>query len=342
MKLTVLIPTYNREDRLRLSMPSYLSNKREDIDFLICDNNSSDDTEGFIEELSKQDQRIRFLKNPTNVGPTRSIFRALMNLSSEYFMFLADDDYISPTYIDEVLKVLEENPGVGVLHSIFEYEKEYKRYQNQKSELYGKGTAEALNFAYSKSGVIPGITYKTSLIDYASLKLDNTIYPQVRLASHIALKSDVYCLNSATAFVAPNKFAKETVFSMSANRPIDFGIGERYDILIEILEETVLEKKKLKRILLTDLVNHAINVFKKVYQADPKMGFKCIRSVLKLKEIRNSTWFISRSMHLMILDRTFTLPHKISFFKLLLINTNPLYILNSIVFVATNWKQLRS
>ena len=42
--LTVLIPTFNREDRLRKTLPIFLNEKTDNIEFLVCDNGSTDGT----------------------------------------------------------------------------------------------------------------------------------------------------------------------------------------------------------------------------------------------------------------------------------------------------------
>ena len=49
--LTVLIPTFNREDRLRKTLPFFLEEKLDNIEFLVCDNGSTDGTENYIKKI---------------------------------------------------------------------------------------------------------------------------------------------------------------------------------------------------------------------------------------------------------------------------------------------------
>ena len=46
--LTVIIPTYNRVKELKISIPTFIKNKRSDLKFLILDDHSTDGTAEFI------------------------------------------------------------------------------------------------------------------------------------------------------------------------------------------------------------------------------------------------------------------------------------------------------
>ena len=49
--LTIIIPTYNRVEELKISIPNFTKNKRNDIKFLILDDHSNDDTEEFYKKM---------------------------------------------------------------------------------------------------------------------------------------------------------------------------------------------------------------------------------------------------------------------------------------------------
>jgi len=71
-KLSILIPTYNRRDRLEKTFPGLISNSSKDIEFIIVDNNSKDSTEEFFKKYCKKDSRIKTLLLPFRDGLTIS------------------------------------------------------------------------------------------------------------------------------------------------------------------------------------------------------------------------------------------------------------------------------
>ena len=68
IKLSVLVPTYKRIDRLRKTFPKLIEEASDEIEFIVIDNASNDGTESFIKNLIVKDIRIRYYKNPTNIN----------------------------------------------------------------------------------------------------------------------------------------------------------------------------------------------------------------------------------------------------------------------------------
>ncbi|MCS7053128.1 MAG: polyprenol monophosphomannose synthase [Ignavibacterium sp.] len=67
MKILVIIPTYNELDNIRKIIPAVLS-QDENIDILIVDDNSPDNTGKYVEEKSRVEPRIKLIKRPGKMG----------------------------------------------------------------------------------------------------------------------------------------------------------------------------------------------------------------------------------------------------------------------------------
>ena len=63
IKLSVLLPTYNRDFLLEASLSNIIKNKRKDIEFVIVDNCSTDNTQNIIKKYSENDNRVKNIKN---------------------------------------------------------------------------------------------------------------------------------------------------------------------------------------------------------------------------------------------------------------------------------------
>ena len=78
IKLSVIIPTFNRRDRLKKSLFNYTEEKINSVEFLVIDNCSNDGTEDVVQLMIKEDNRIKYFKNPQNLGYNRNLFRGYL------------------------------------------------------------------------------------------------------------------------------------------------------------------------------------------------------------------------------------------------------------------------
>mgnify|MGYP000067781877 FL=1 len=66
-KILVIIPTYNEFENIRKIIPAVLS-QNENIDILVVDDNSPDNTGKYVEEKSRVEPRINIIKRPGKMG----------------------------------------------------------------------------------------------------------------------------------------------------------------------------------------------------------------------------------------------------------------------------------
>jgi glycosyltransferase involved in cell wall biosynthesis len=105
--VTVGIPTYNRRDSLLRAVESVLAQSHRPIDLVICDNASSDGTREACEDVASRHQKIRYIRQEHNVGPTANFNRVFAEAMGTYFMWLGDDDWLDPDYVATCVAVLE-------------------------------------------------------------------------------------------------------------------------------------------------------------------------------------------------------------------------------------------
>jgi glycosyltransferase involved in cell wall biosynthesis len=110
--VSIGVPTYNRADKLRHSIEFILAQDYSNIEVVISDNASTDDTPALCEQLCRRDNRIRYTRQKTNVGPIANYMAVLQAASGEMYMALADDDWLAPNYVSSCLETLLSNPDV--------------------------------------------------------------------------------------------------------------------------------------------------------------------------------------------------------------------------------------
>ena len=74
--ISVGIPTFNRAAQLARAAGSVLSQTHANLELVISDNASADETESLCRALCESDPRVRYLRQPLNRGPTAN-FNAL-------------------------------------------------------------------------------------------------------------------------------------------------------------------------------------------------------------------------------------------------------------------------
>lgn len=116
-KLSIGLPVYNGEKFIKQSLDSLLNQTFSDFELIISDNASTDNTEEICRNYAAQDHRIRYYRNPTNIGCACNFNRVFELSNSEYFKWAAYDDLHAPDFLSKCIQVLEENPHYILCHS---------------------------------------------------------------------------------------------------------------------------------------------------------------------------------------------------------------------------------
>ena len=104
---TIAIPTFNRAELLKRAIASARAQDYPSVEILIIDNASEDGTREVCEALAAEDPRIRYMRQSRNVGPIRNFETGLDCARGQYFMWLADDDWITPNYVRRCAEALD-------------------------------------------------------------------------------------------------------------------------------------------------------------------------------------------------------------------------------------------
>jgi glycosyltransferase involved in cell wall biosynthesis len=119
--VTIGLPVRNAQDRVVDVARSVLAQDHSDIELVISDNASTDDTEAVCRDMAETDSRVRYHRQTENVGILGN-FRTVMGLGrGTYFRWIGDDDWIDPTYVRRCLEVIAERPKTVLVTTRIEY-----------------------------------------------------------------------------------------------------------------------------------------------------------------------------------------------------------------------------
>jgi hypothetical protein len=109
--VSIGIPTYNRAATLSRAVDSVLAQTRPDLELVISDNASSDETQELCEQRAALDGRIRYLRQAVNQGPTANFNLLFTECRGAHVMMLSDDDWLEPDYVERCLAELSDPRG---------------------------------------------------------------------------------------------------------------------------------------------------------------------------------------------------------------------------------------
>lgn len=158
MKISVVVPSYNRGRLLPITLPTYI--QQEDVlELILVDDCSSDNTYEIVLELQKQYPCIRYFRNEINSKQTYSKNVGIFEAKGDYIYFGDDDSVLQPGSLAFLKKtILAEHAqicGAKALYLPMEYKGRIDEYVRKMDVLLptGKKLADIenlrANFTYS-------------------------------------------------------------------------------------------------------------------------------------------------------------------------------------------------
>jgi glycosyltransferase involved in cell wall biosynthesis len=110
-KVSILIPTYNREYILKETIECALAQDYPDFEIVICDNASTDGSWSIISDYATRFPKIKAQKNAENLGAVRNWVECLKMADGEYAKILWSDDLISKDFLSKTVPLFNEKVG---------------------------------------------------------------------------------------------------------------------------------------------------------------------------------------------------------------------------------------
>jgi glycosyltransferase involved in cell wall biosynthesis len=111
-QVSIGMAVYNGEKYLEQAINSILAQTFTDFELIISDNASSDRTPEICKRFAAQDNRIRYQRNPTNIGGANNENSTFRLSRGEYFRWAAYDDICAPELLEKCVQVLDSDPSV--------------------------------------------------------------------------------------------------------------------------------------------------------------------------------------------------------------------------------------
>lgn len=139
-KLSICIPTFNRAAYIGSTLQKILEQNFKELQVVVADNASSDNTETIVQEYIKKGLAIKYFRWSENMGADNNYRKVAELADGEYLWFLGSDDWICPGALDIVINKCESLNSDILLCSEYLCDLEMRPYSVHY--LLGKGTPD--------------------------------------------------------------------------------------------------------------------------------------------------------------------------------------------------------
>ena len=115
VEVSVIITNYNSGLFLKECVDSVLHSRKEDIEVIVVDNASTDESLVRLESAFPNEKRLRIVINSSNLGFTRACNLGTRNASGDYILYLNPDCVLERNVISELLTTLIGNAAAGMV-----------------------------------------------------------------------------------------------------------------------------------------------------------------------------------------------------------------------------------
>jgi glycosyltransferase involved in cell wall biosynthesis len=113
--VSVGLAVRNEPHAIRRCIESVLAQDLTDLELVVCDNASDDETVATLEEYARADRRVKVAVNPVNIGLHENMNRVLQSARGSLFRWISADDWLEPSALSTGVRALERHAdAVGV------------------------------------------------------------------------------------------------------------------------------------------------------------------------------------------------------------------------------------
>lgn len=271
--LSILIPTYNRADVLRQCLDHLLALDNADVEFVVSDDDSTDDTESVVKSYS--DKRISFYRNPRNAGASYNSHLCFLRAKGRYALLISDEDDLYLEKINELVECFrnEEDCSVYIAGGI-RGENDIKYFPNKN---YTDGFSALKELGYC-TRYMTGIMFNTALyrqvigaVSFQQAPKEFSVYSFMYAMAKLFFYGRV--ITSSEMIFQELRFTKTTMTNNDKNTPDIFyfePLGRKSQIICSVrnlasLPLNAQQKKYMLYKIFFDSAQVAIRAFDKNY-----------------------------------------------------------------------------
>lgn len=250
LELSICIPCYNGGDKVVACVEHILSYKGIDIEVIVNDNASQDNSIARLKEI--EDKRLRIFVNDKNIGPFRNWHAALSKGNGRYVMLLQDNDMLVVENLHDYLCFLRKVDYDIIKNAYNNREHISKSITAAQSQYFGKIFSHASYQAY-KGDVIRKLKPLECSFDYNFCTYPYFIWDMQILQKHSVSRKRVYVNGNIEIVKLLEKDASSRTRPYVSNVPPSYTFENAvymFDRYTEVLKKLYAEEKDFLKMYL--------------------------------------------------------------------------------------------
>ena len=259
MLVSLIIPVFNVGDYLPRLMETVLSQTHRELEVILVDDGSSDDSAGVCDGYAAKDGRVKVIHRP-NSGVADARNAGVEAAAGGYIAFADGDDYLAPDYIEYLLKLITEG-GADISCCAWTTDEDGKlrkcTFRTGEPGLY-KGREEAMRSLLTTrifSSSVWGKMFKRKLFDGVRFPAGSNYYEDDATMYRLAAGADAVAIGEESKYF----------YRLRSDSMIHRSFNDNNLLIIDVMEErcAFIEKRypQLARYARSDIlmaVNHCV------------------------------------------------------------------------------------
>jgi len=154
-KMGIGLPVFNAEKFLEKRIESILNQSFTDFELIISDNASTDRTPQICNDFANKDSRIKYIRQPKNMGAMLNFKFVLEQVKEKYFAWASADDFWHKDFLSKNIEALESNENlVGSITKVRYFERQSDR-GDEKVDLQFRKFLKKIRDSFKPRGIYP-------------------------------------------------------------------------------------------------------------------------------------------------------------------------------------------
>lgn len=111
--VSICIPAWNAAAFIHRGLESCISQTYSNIEVIVTDDASTDNTRKVVEEYAARDRRIKYFRNDANLNFGKNMFKAYSLALGEYIQYLSHDDWLDLDYVEKKVQIFQSIPNIA-------------------------------------------------------------------------------------------------------------------------------------------------------------------------------------------------------------------------------------
>jgi abequosyltransferase len=304
-KISICIPTYNREKYLKDALDSIV-NQLDDtikdmVEICVSDNASLDNTEELVKGYKKFTPNIAYFRWNKNMGADLNILKVVEIAHGKYCWFLGSDDILEPTALKVMLEDIDKNPQINIFcinnnsYDINLQNKSIPKHAmyKHKTNIIFNNTYDCIKSMGSMFGYLSCLVFKKSLWDKYAVekKFIGSAYPHIYILFSILKNYNGQAKYISNALIGYRRDNSPFLLEVGVVKRLSYDVIAYNDITADVFGKNSKELKVLNHYVINHYIFMSILYSLTNNQADFDYRWKLLNLTYKYYRSYLSFWF---------------------------------------------------